>query len=320
VKLNVLLGGAQGPVETASRAFAHRLRSEPLVRDDEPSRLPSAARAAWRQIWRNGKAMGYTRQAIAVVGEVQQDVAKAGCDPTSRAVVIGKARLEDRRGDIGLAGGDQELPGDSLGTVMDATRRSLAPGTTVLAACTGAVDAPAGEDRADWSLRIAGRGGVPASVALRALTMRQADVAGSVSCLAEYDGWDLSAFDGEVLVNGRSTGWTLVMFRVFDDGPDGIGAAVYPYLTSLTPSGGHWMESDVERIVEALAPLHAPGPMAGMFERCRTNSVMRPLQLVTCDGRTARSQEHLEGLRDLVNLGRLTAIFDSGRDEARVAP
>jgi hypothetical protein len=311
VKVNVFLGGGDGPPEVAHKAFAHRVRSTPLARSDEHERLAATARSYWRRILARDR--GYTQQAIELAAAVQDDLLAVGAVPTDHAVVLCKAALEGHTGDVGLADGPQELPGDNLRQVVRAARAKLLPGSLILAAASGPVDDPFRMASPDWAVRTNGAS-VPAAEAIRALTLREPGTARRVITLAQGESWDISGLKGEVLLNGMPCKWSLVVFRAFAENPDGtegVEAVAYPYLCSvdLSDEDSGPPPDIAQMIAEALVPLHAPTELSAMFHRCRAFSFRRPLDLLSINGRNETSQALFESLRDFMNLGRVVACF-----------
>jgi len=317
-KVNLFIGGIDGGAPPESSTFAHRLRGKPLLRRDDRRRLQRMGRR-WLKLFHDNPENGYAEQAIGMVADVQRDLRAAGVDSKQHAVVLCEGRLEDEAGDIGLMRRDQELPGDSLGFLTQRTAEQLDDGTLVIAACSGDVDNAGGygsSPRADWALRVPhGAASFPAEVGLRLLTRgHKTDATPTVVSVATGDSWDLCFFKGDVLVDGRATGWSLLLFRVFEEddaGADGTNVAVYPYLCSLDMANGPLpkMRREIAVVVEALLPLHAPGPQSARFALCRANSFNLPLALMTCNGHSAEIQERMEGVRDLVNIGRVARAF-----------
>jgi hypothetical protein len=308
MKVNMFIGGIDWSQSPDSRTFAHRLRGKPLLRRDDRRRLSGRGRR-WLKLFHDNPETGYAHQAIGLAADVQGDLRAAGVDPTQHAVVLCEGRLEDADGDVGLMRRDQELPGDSLGFLVRQTRDRLAPGTLTIAACSSTVDGPGSygsRPLADWALRAPhGAASFPAAVGLPLLTKgHQAAATPTVVSVASGDCWDVCFFKGDVLVDGRATGWSLLLFRVFEEDDEGVDG------TNVAASGPlPQMDGEIATIVEALLPLHVPGPESARFALCRANSFNFPLALMACNGHSADAQERMEALRDLVNIGRLVRVF-----------
>lgn len=315
LRVNVVIGGGSGGASMAlDGIYAHRLRSELLVRQKDLETLPSHVLRAWRPRPMGPDDCGYVPQALELVADLQRCLDGLGRDPTSLPVVFTKASIPALPADLGLRDGDHEMPGNDLGMITRVTER-LADGTLVLAACgeDGAHEVPILP--ASWLLTLDGNHeSINAATALGLIEKQDPRTVRPVRTLADGPTWSIDQIEGRISAGevpaGRAEDATLLLFRAVAGATErsaGVGV-IYPYICNRRVN----TDEDVQHLLVALLPLHAPGRLSERFETCRSNSAIRPLERLACAGRNAHTTAHLERMRDIVNAGRLAGLLGAG--------
>ncbi len=318
LRVGVTVGGAFGaPTISADRVFAHRLRGEVLVRARDVADLRGNVLREWRTRPMTSDDCGYGPQAIDLAADLQHQL--AGLDDVvalpalpvvlTRAAITG---MDDLDLDLGLIDRDRELPGNDLNLVGRAMDR-LVVGSLLLAACgeTGLAHARV---PSTWRIVLDGRHEpIDAASALRVLeghTSSRTPVP-ALETVAEGPDWRIDQINGRV-IDGRPhptvPDATLILFHAIAAGGDvsSGGARTFLYICSRRIAS----DEDVERVVDALLPLHQPGDLSERFELCRANSALLPLECLKCSGRNAHTTAHFDRMRDVVNAGRLAGMLE----------
>jgi hypothetical protein len=314
LRVGAVIGGAVGlPTAEAEDAFAHRMRSEVVVRPRDVKKLRPDALFKWVTRPLDPADIGYSAQGMYLAVDLRD---RLGIDTEPREferlpVVLGKAAVPDAGSGLGLVDEDRELPGNDLDIVLRASRL-LGADALVLAACgeTG----HARRFSSTWFMAF-GEGGQTAIPVERVMEMIALQ-AGRPSHrrLASGDGWSIDQISKRI-VDGRerdASGFdpTLLLFHAIipptELGPG--GALMSPYVANRRIASED--EEDVARVVDALVPLHRSGEVSARFEQSRNDSVTLPLAQLACGARNARTNAHFERMRDIINACRLARAFN----------